>query len=129
MQISLHGLQQVQGHTNTFPYDAISPISGKKTTFNSMEDVHSLLIECYDECIEKGFNQVGNALYEQSLFFANDIMFVDDKIQSKIKSYRYCKKFNCPPYPSLNETPIDIIDSFMIIDDEITQHQARKQNG
>ena len=129
MQISLHGLQQVQGHPNTFPYDAISPISGKKTTFNSMEDVHNLLIECYDECIEKGFNQVGNALYEQSLFFANDIMFVDDKIQSKIKSYRYCKKFNCPPYPSLNETPIDIIDSFMIIDDEITQHQARKQNG
>ena len=129
MQISLHGLQQGQGHPNTFPYDAISPISGKKTTFNSMEDVHNLLIECYDECIEKGFNQVGNALYEQSLFFANDIMFVDDKIQSKIKSYRYCKKFNCPPYPSLNETPIDIIDSFMIIDDEITQHQVRKQNG
>ena len=129
MHIALEGLTVSHLDFNSFPYKATNPLSNKKVIFNEIEDVHNLLIECYDECNSKGFKEMGKALYEYSRFFANDSMLIDDKIQSKIKSYRYCKKFNCPPYPSLNETPIDIIDSFMIINDEITQYQSRKQNG
>ena len=126
MQISLHGFQEYEGHTHTFPYEALNPISNKKDTFNDIEDVHNLLVQCYDECIEKGFNKVGNAIYDYSRFFTNDLMLIDEKIQAKIKSYRFRKKFNCPPFPSLEETPIDVIDSFMIIDDEITQYKPKE---
>ena len=129
MHIALNGLTQSHPNLDSFPYEATDPLSNKKVMFNEIEDVYKLLVECYDQCNKEGFKSMGNALYEYSRFFVNDKMIVDEKIQNTIKSYRYCKKFNCPPFPSLNETPVDIIDSFMIIDDEITQHQSRKQNG
>lgn len=129
MHIALHGLTEAHPNLDSFPYEATNPLSNKRVEFNEIEDVYNLLIECYDECNKEGFKSMGNALYECSRFFVNDKMIVDEKIQNTIKSYRYCKKFNCPPFPSLNETPLDIIDSFMIIDDEITQHQSRKQDG
>ena len=129
MHIALNGLTQSHPNLDSFPYEATDPLSNKKVMFDEIEDVYKLLVECYDQCNKEGFKSMGNALYEYSRFFVNDKMIVDEKIQNTIKSYRYCKKFNCPPFPSLNETPLDIIDSFMIIDDEITQHQSRKQNG
>lgn len=129
MHIALNGLAQSHPNLDSFPYEATDPLSNKKVMFDEIEDVYKLLVECYDQCNKEGFKSMGNALYEYSRFFVNDKMIVDEKIQNTIKSYRYCKKFNCPPFPSLNETPVDIIDSFMIIDDEITQHQSRKQNG
>ena len=129
MHIALNGLTQSHPNLDSFPYEATDPLSNKKVMFDEIEDVYKLLVECYDQCNKEGFKSMGNALYEYSRFFVNDKMIVDEKIQNTIKSYRYCKKFNCPPFPSLNETPVDIIDSFMIIDDEITQHQSRKQNG
>ena len=129
MHIALNGLAQSHPNLDSFPYEATDPLSNKKVMFDEIEDVYNLLVECYDQCNKEGFKSMGNALYEYSRFFVNDKMIVDEKIQNTIKSYRYCKKFNCPPFPSLNETPVDIIDSFMIIDDEITQHQSRKQNG
>ena len=129
MHIALNGLTQSHPNLDSFPYKATDPLSNKKVMFDEIEDVYKLLVECYDQCNKEGFKSMGNALYEYSRFFVNDKMIVDEKIQNTIKSYRYCKKFNCPPFPSLNETPVDIIDSFMIIDDEITQHQSRKQNG
>jgi hypothetical protein len=129
VHIALNGLAQSHPNLDSFPYEATDPLSNKKVMFDEIEDVYKLLVECYDQCNKEGFKSMGNALYEYSRFFVNDKMIVDEKIQNTIKSYRYCKKFNCPPFPSLNETPVDIIDSFMIIDDEITQHQSRKQNG
>ena len=129
MHIALNGLTQSHPNLDSFPYEATDPLSNKKVMFDEIEDVYKLLVECYDQCNKEGFKSMGNALYEYSRFFVNDKMIVDEKIQNTIKSYRYCKKFNCPPFPSLNETPLDIIDSFMIIDDEITQYQSRKQDG
>ena len=99
----------------------------KKQTFESIEDVYVTLEECYDKCVEKGYNRLGEALYNQALFIVNDILLLDGKIQNDIKAYRYCKNFNCPPYPSLQETPIKTIDSFMIIDEEINQFRQKEQ--
>ena len=45
-----------------------------------------------------------------------------------IKKYQFCKKFNAPPYPSLQDTPAKTVESFMIIDDEITQFSTKEKN-
>ena len=127
MQIALNGVQGKHSLPNEFPYDAVNPMTTKKQTFNSIEDVYVTLEECYDKCVEKGYNRLGEALYKQSLFIVNDILLLDGKMQNNIKSYRYCKNFNCPPYPSLQETPIKTIDSFMIIDEEIKQFRQKEQ--
>ena len=127
MQIALNGVQKKHSLPNEFPYDAVNPMTTKKQTFNSIEDVYVTLEECYDKCVEKGYDRLGEALYNQALFIVNDILLLDGKIQNDIKAYRYCKNFNCPPYPSLQETPIKTIDSFMIIDDEINQFRQKEQ--
>ena len=110
-----------------FPYKAMNPMTTKEQTFESQEDVYLVLEQCYDKCIEKGYNRLGEALYKQSLFIANDVMFLDSKCQDKIKSYKFCKKFNCPPYPSLQDTPVETIDIFNIIDQEIEQFSSKEK--
>ena len=127
MQIALNGVQKKHGLPNEFPYDAVNPMTTKIQTFESIEDVYVTLEECYDKCVEKGYNRLGEALYNQALFMVNDVLLLDGKIQNDIKAYRYCKNFNCPPYPSLQETPIKTIDSFMIIDEEINQFRQKEQ--
>ena len=118
MQISLNGLPK-NSLPNEFPYDAINPMSARTETFNSIEDVYDKLIECYDKCKEKGFKKLGKALYEQALFFVNIDKFIDQDCQLRIKEHKFCNEFNCPPYPSLNDTPANIVDEFLIIQEEI----------
>ena len=112
-----------------FPYDAINPMTVRQQTFNSIDDVDMVLNECYDKCVEKGFSRLGEALYQQSLFIVNDVLLLDEDMQNLIKKYQFCKKFNAPPYPSLQDTPANIVESFMIIDDEITQFSTKEKNG
>ena len=50
-------------------------------------------------------------------------------MQNLIKKYQICKKFNCPPYHSLQDTPASLVESFMIIDDEIQQYTLKEKNG
>lgn len=127
MQIALNGLQNKHSLPYEFPYKAINPMTTKEETFNSKEDVYLVLEECYNKCIEKGYSRLGEALYKQSLFIANDIMFIDQKYQDKLKAYKFCKKFNCPPYPSLQDTPVETIDTFNIIDQEIEQFSSKEK--
>ena len=110
-----------------FPYKAMNPMTTKEQTFESQEDVYLVLEQCYDKCIEKGYSRLGEGLYKQSLFIANDIMFIDQKYQDKLKAYKFCKKFNCPPYPSLQDTPVETIDIFNIIDQEIEQFSSKEK--
>ena len=126
MQIGLNGTQKKHSLPYEFPYKAMNPMTTKEQTFNSIDDVYDVLEECYDKCVEKGYSRLGEALYKQSLFIANDVLFIDQKSQDKLKAYRFCKKFNCPPYPSLQETPIDTIDSFNIIDEEIEKFRNKE---
>ena len=129
MQISLNGLQKKHSLPSEFPYEAINPMTAQRAMFNKIEDVYSLLVECYDKCINKGFNRLGEALYSQLLYIANDTLLLDTKMQNLIKKYQFCKQFNCPPYPSLQETPANIVESFMVIDEEITNFNTKEKNG
>ena len=126
MQIAVNGTQKKHSLPYEFPYKAMNPMTTKEQTFNSIDDVYDVLEECYHKCVEKGYSRLGEALYKQSLFIANDVLFIDQKSQDKLKAYRFCKKFNCPPYPSLQETPIDTIDSFNIIDEEIEKFRNKE---
>jgi len=126
VQIAVNGTQKKHSLPYEFPYKAMNPMTTKEQTFNSIDDVYDVLEECYDKCVEKGYSRLGEALYKQSLFIANDVLFIEQKAQDKLKAYRFCKKFNCPPYPSLQETPIDTIDSFNIIDEEIEKFRNKE---
>ena len=124
----MNGLQGKYSLPHEFPYDAINPMTVQKQTFNSIDDVYVVLSECNDKCVEKGFNRLGEALYQQSLFIVNDVLLLDEDMQNMIKKYQFCKKFNAPPYPSLQATPAKTVESFMIIDDEITQFSTKEKN-
>ena len=90
------------------------------------------IIRLSDEAEEKGFN-VGEAIYEQIYFFADHGLLLDEDCQSRIIEYKFCKQFNCPPYPSLKETPPIIIDDFRIIEQEynlcLEKQQREKANA
>ena len=109
---------------NEFPYEAMNPMVLKEQTFNSIDDVYNVLIQCYDKCIEKGVSRLGEALYKQSLFICNDILLLDRDKQNLIKKYQFCNALNCPPYPSLNDTPATIVDAFMILSQEINNFNS-----
>ena len=91
-----------------------------------MEDVYDEIIRLSDEAEQKGFN-VGEAIYTQSFFFADHSLLLNEDCQSRITEYNFCKQFSCPPYPSLNETPPNIIDDFLIIEQEFNYCVAKKQ--
>lgn len=72
---------------------------------------------------------MGEALYEQALMFTNMDNLIDEDCQIRIREYQFCKDFNCPPFPSLNETPANVVDDFSVINQEMIQYKTRKQNG
>ena len=86
-----------------------------------MDDIYKVLFQCYDECIEKGYSNLGESLYETAMFIVNDDKLIDRDCQTRIKEHQYCTQFNCPPHPSLKDTPAKLVDDFMIIQQEITQ--------
>ena len=77
-------------------------------------------MNCYDEAIERGFD-VGEALYNQHFFFADTEHLYNTDCQNIIKKFVYCDTFNCPPYPSLQETPARLVDDFLLIKREINK--------
>ncbi len=113
-----------------YPYDALCPSDRTKRTFNDITDVHCELTKLYDIAKDEGFN-LGESLYTQSFFFVNNSSLLDSKCQNRIKEYQFCKKFSCPPSASLESTPVDIIDDFMIIDEEVSlclESENKKRN-
>ena len=110
----------------SFPYVALCPSNHKKSEFNSITDVYDEIIRLYDEAEDKGFN-VGESLYTQSFFFVDHELLLDSNMQNRIKEFQFCKTFSCPPYPSLQETPADIIDDFFIIEEEYNYCVKKKQ--
>ena len=110
----------------SFPYVAVCPSNGKKSEFKGITDVYGEIIRLSDEAEQKGFN-VGEAIYTQSFFFADHELLIDSNMQNRIKEYQFCKAFSCPPYPSLQETPAEIIDDFFIIEEEYNYCVAKQQ--
>ena len=82
-------------------------------------------MDCYDEAVEKGFD-VGEALFTQHFFFANPEQLYNQECQNLIKKYIYCDTFNCPPYPSLEETPAEFVDNFLLIKKEINKARLKE---
>ena len=89
-------------------------------------DVYDEIIKLYEEAVEKRFN-VGESVYMQSFYFSDHDLLIDSNMQNRIKEYQFCKTFSCPPYPSLKETPADIIDDFFIIEEEYNHCIAKQQ--
>ena len=84
------------------------------------------LIICYDELTNKNIEAIGETLYIEHFFFCNTYDLVDSKYQQRIKEYNFSKAFSCPPYPSLKDTPAQVIDEFLAIENEIDY--IRKSN-
>jgi len=124
--ISFKGLQKGAYSGISFPYVALCPSTRKKAEFGSILDIYEEIIRLYEEADTKGFN-VGEAIYTQSFFFADHELLLDSSMQDRIKEYQFCKQFSCPPYPSLQETPPNIIDDFTIIEQEINHCMNKKQ--
>ena len=79
-------------------------------------------MQCHQEAIEKGYD-IGEALYTQLFLFTDPVHIYDKDCQNLIKKYVFCDSFNCPPYPSLQQTPADLVDDFLLI-----KHEIKKSN-
>ena len=97
--------------------------------FNTMNDVYDELENCYNEIIYKKVKEVGETLYIEHFFFCTTSDLLDEKAQQRIKEYSYCKAFNCPPFPSLKETPAKVVDEFMLIENELNYLKSKDING
>lgn len=109
-----------------FPYKALNPVTQESVEIENKEQIYGILMDCYNEAIEKGFD-VGEALYTQLFFFADPRELYNPDCQNLIKKFVYCDTFNCPPYPSLQETPADLVDNFLLIKQEIRKAQKEEK--
>tara|TARA_Y100001938_G_scaffold4602_1_gene5764 strand:+ start:6019 stop:6372 length:354 start_codon:yes stop_codon:yes gene_type:complete len=109
-----------------FPYEAVSPSNAKKRVFKGINDVYDEIMRIYEATEEKGLS-IGQSLYSSCAFFVDYSLLLDSKIQDRIKEFNYCKTFSCSPYPSMMETPANVIDDFMIIEQEVNQCIQSKQ--
>ena len=127
MWISFNGLQRNDKFNGlSFPYVAKQLSSNKNAEYGSISDVYDEIIRLSDEAEAKGFN-VGQSIYDQSFYFVDHGLLLNEDCQNRIIEYTFCKKFSCPPCPSLKETPPDIIDDFLIIDHEYNHCIAKQQ--
>ena len=88
--------------------------------------MYAEIIKIYDATEEQGLG-IGQSLYSSCAFFADYSLLLDSKIQNRIKEYNYCKTFSCSPYPSMMITPANVIDDFMIIEQEVNLCIQSKQ--
>ena len=108
-----------------FPYKALNPVTKESVLIENKEQIYGILMDCYNEATEKGFD-VGEALYNQLFFFSDAEQLYNQDCQNLIKKYVYCDTFNCPPYPSLKETPADLVDNFLLIKREINKANSKE---
>lgn len=109
-----------------FPYVALCPSDRTRREFASIDDVYGEVLRLYDEAINKGYD-LGEALYMQIAFFADPNLLIDIGSQNRIKEYQFCKRFSCPPYKDMQSTPANLIDEFMIIDQEFHNCEEKQQ--
>ena len=113
-------------HRKEFPYQALNPVTQQSVLIENTQQINGILMECYDEAKQKGYD-IGEALYNQFFFFADPTHVYDQDAQNLIKKYIFCDAFKCPPYPSLQKTPADMVDDFLIIKKEITKATTKEK--
>ena len=87
-------------------------------------DVYDEILKLYDKAEDKGF-KIGESIYKATFFFVDHTLLLDQEMQNRIKEYQFCKTFNSPPYPSLQETPAKLVDDFFIIEEEFQNAQIK----
>ena len=70
---------------------------------------------------------MSESLYSEHFFFCNTSELLDKKIQQRIKEYNFCKAFNTAPFPSLSETPAQVVDDFLEIEYTIKSIKPQKE--
>ena len=125
MWISHEGLKNTACSGLSFPYEAKCPSNGKKRVFEGIEEVYTEIINIYEATENQGMD-IGQALYSSCAFFADYEFLVHSDIQNRIKEYNYCKTFSVPPYPSMQETPANLIEDFMTIEDECNKIRDKR---
>ena len=118
--------QPITKYKRSFPYKALNPLTNKKVVIENKEQAYGVLMDCYDDAKEKGY-EIGEALYSQLFFFADPELFFSSHCQNIIIKYTFCDTFKCPPYPSLSETPADLVDQFLIIKSTINKATSKKE--
>ena len=83
---------------------------------------------CYNQIKESKINNGSEQLYVEHFFFCNTSELIDAKTQQRIKEYNFCKAFNCPPFPSLENTPAKVVDDFLEIEN-IMLNIKKEKNG
>lgn len=114
----------------SFPYVAIQPSTNKSVEYGSISDIYNEIIRLYDMAEQKGYS-LGETLYDSTFYFVDHGLLTNTKMQNRIKEFQFCKTFSCSPYPSLQETPAEIIDDFFIIEEEYNiclQKQKKDKN-
>jgi hypothetical protein len=111
--------------TKEFPYKALNPVTQKEEVIENKEDINRILMQCHDEATEKGYD-LGEALYNQLFFFTDPVHVYDQDCQNLMKKYIFCDSFNCPPYPSLQDTPAELVDYFLIIKNELNNPNMKE---
>ena len=109
-----------------FPYQALNPVTGQSVLIESKSEIDRILMDCHIEAIEKDFD-IGEALYNQFFFFTDQIHIYDEDCQNLIKKYVFCDTFKCPPYPSLQETPAELVDNFLLIKKELNNPNMKEK--
>ena len=124
--MSLEGYKKTACSGLDFPYEAISPSKAKKRIFRRINDVYDEVMRIYEATQKKNLG-IGQSLYSSCAFLVDYSLLLNSKMQDRIKEYNYCKAFSCSPYPSMMETPANMIDDFMIIEEEVNQCIKAKQ--
>ena len=129
MWISFNGLQRNDKFKElSFPYVARQPSTNKSVEYGSISDIYQEIIRLYEMAEQRGYD-IGQTLYDSTFYFVDQQLLVSQKLQDRIREYNFSKRFNCPPYPSLHQTPSIIIDDFLIIDQELNKCTAKEKNN
>ena len=110
-----------------FPYNARSPVNGKKTLFKNDKDV---LNEIENVLGQKGTEKygIGQTLYYELPFFTNPIYHIKQWCWDMLDDYKLATKFNVPISSDLDSISTFRADCFMVIEQEIqniNNHKAK----
>ena len=75
---------------------------------------------------DKNDLNVGQTLYDSLPHFVNADRLLSQDCQNLITKYNYCKSSKTPPYLSLESTPANFIDDFLVVEQELKQIQKEQ---
>ena len=102
----------------SLPYTANHPVTNEKILIQSKKDIEKTLLEAKNY-IESENAELGYSLWRYLPYFVNDSDILDIECQDSIRKYEYSRMTGTPPYPSIADTPDDLIEAFFTIKNEL----------